>query len=89
MIFQTKIKLCNASLRYHLAEILLKIESCAWKVMLVGRSLLTCNAFLAHDLKPKTVVSVTSDGAPYIVGDATGFIQFFDKETKNPVVQFH
>ena len=46
-------------------------------------------AFLAQDIKPEKVVSVTSDGVPCMVGDASGFIQFFVKDAKHTVVQFH
>ncbi|KAM6176971.1 protein FAM200B-like [Erethizon dorsatum] len=46
-------------------------------------------AFLSQDIRPEKVVSVTSDGAPCMVGATSGFIQFFVKETKHPVIQFH
>ncbi|XP_039196835.1 general transcription factor II-I repeat domain-containing protein 2A-like [Crotalus tigris] len=46
-------------------------------------------AFLSHDLRPEKVVSITSDGAPSMVGATSGFIQFFVKETKHQVIQFH
>ncbi|MEE6518924.1 hypothetical protein FKM82_030246 [Ascaphus truei] len=46
-------------------------------------------AFLSQDIRPEKVVSVTSDGAPSMVGVTSGFIQFFVKEAKHPVIQFH
>ncbi|XP_005409605.1 PREDICTED: general transcription factor II-I repeat domain-containing protein 2A-like [Chinchilla lanigera] len=46
-------------------------------------------AFLSQGLRPEKVVSVTSDGAPYVVGATSGFIQFFVKEAKHPVIPFH
>ena len=46
-------------------------------------------AFIAQDIKPEKVVSVTTDGAPCMVGEASGFIQYFVKEAKHTVVQFH
>ncbi|MEE6512968.1 hypothetical protein FKM82_020363 [Ascaphus truei] len=46
-------------------------------------------AFLSQDIRPEKVVSVTSDGAPSMVGLTSGFIQFFVKEAKHPVIQFH
>ena len=46
-------------------------------------------AFLTQDINPKKVVSVTSDGASCKAGDASCFIQFFVKEAKHPIFQFH
>ncbi|XP_060548259.1 general transcription factor II-I repeat domain-containing protein 2A-like [Pantherophis guttatus] len=46
-------------------------------------------AFLSHDIRPEKVVSITSDGSPPMVGATSGFIQFFVKETKHEVIQFH
>ncbi|XP_058026529.1 general transcription factor II-I repeat domain-containing protein 2-like [Ahaetulla prasina] len=46
-------------------------------------------AFVAQDIRPEKVVSITSDGAPSIVEAASGFIQSFGKETKHQVIQFH
>nr|DBA15625.1 TPA: hypothetical protein GDO54_004814 [Pyxicephalus adspersus] len=46
-------------------------------------------AFLSQDIRPEKVVSITSDGAPSMVGATSGFIQFFVKETKHQVIQFH
>ncbi|XP_058015002.1 protein FAM200A-like [Ahaetulla prasina] len=46
-------------------------------------------AFLSHNIRPEKVVSITSDGAPSMVGATSGFIQFFVKETKHQVIQFH
>lgn len=46
-------------------------------------------AFVSQDIRPEKVVSVTSDGAPSMVGVTSGFIQFFVKEAKHPVIQFH
>ncbi|MEE6511708.1 hypothetical protein FKM82_018407 [Ascaphus truei] len=46
-------------------------------------------AFFSQDIRPEKVVSVTSDGAPSMVGVTSGFIQFFVKEAKHPVIQFH
>ncbi|XP_040297400.1 general transcription factor II-I repeat domain-containing protein 2-like [Bufo bufo] len=45
--------------------------------------------FLSQDIRPEKVVSITSDGAPSMVGATSGFIQFFVKETKHEVIQFH
>ncbi|XP_013358565.1 PREDICTED: general transcription factor II-I repeat domain-containing protein 2A-like isoform X1 [Chinchilla lanigera] len=45
--------------------------------------------FLSQDIRPEKVVSVTSDGAPHMIGATSGFVQFFVKETKHPVIQFH
>ncbi|XP_058027186.1 general transcription factor II-I repeat domain-containing protein 2-like [Ahaetulla prasina] len=46
-------------------------------------------AFLSQDIRPEKVVSITSDGAPSIVGATSGFIQLFVKETKHQVIPFH
>ncbi|XP_066461121.1 general transcription factor II-I repeat domain-containing protein 2B-like [Eleutherodactylus coqui] len=46
-------------------------------------------AFLLQDIRPEKVVSITSDGAPSMVGATSGFIQFFVKEAKHEVIQFH
>ncbi|XP_034288864.1 general transcription factor II-I repeat domain-containing protein 2A-like [Pantherophis guttatus] len=46
-------------------------------------------AFSSQGVRPEKVVSITSDGAPSIVGAASGFVQFFVKETKHQVIQFH
>ncbi|XP_032064570.1 SCAN domain-containing protein 3-like [Thamnophis elegans] len=46
-------------------------------------------AFSSQDIRPEKVVSITSDGAPSIVGPASGFIQLFVKEIKHQVIQFH
>ncbi|XP_048364675.1 protein ZBED8-like [Sphaerodactylus townsendi] len=46
-------------------------------------------AFVSHNIRPEKVVSITSDGAPSMVGATSGFIQFFVKEIKHPVIQFH
>ncbi|XP_013919890.1 PREDICTED: general transcription factor II-I repeat domain-containing protein 2-like [Thamnophis sirtalis] len=46
-------------------------------------------AFLSHDIRPEKVVSITSDGAPSMVGETSGFIQFFVKEAKHQIIQFH
>ncbi|KAM4694271.1 general transcription factor II-I repeat domain-containing protein 2A-like [Discoglossus pictus] len=46
-------------------------------------------AFLAQEIRPEKVVSITSDGAPCMVGATSGFIQFFVKEAKHPLIQFH
>ncbi|KAM4048853.1 general transcription factor II-I repeat domain-containing protein 2-like [Anomaloglossus baeobatrachus] len=46
-------------------------------------------AFLSQDIRPEKVVSITSDGAPSMVGKSAGFIQFFVKEIKHEVIQFH
>ncbi|KAM5138157.1 general transcription factor II-I repeat domain-containing protein 2A-like [Mantella aurantiaca] len=46
-------------------------------------------AFMSQEIRPEKVVSITSDGAPSMVGATSGFIQFFVKETKHPVIQFH
>ncbi|XP_010604765.1 general transcription factor II-I repeat domain-containing protein 2A-like [Fukomys damarensis] len=45
-------------------------------------------AFLSHDIRPEKVVSVTSDGAPCVVGATSGFLQLFVKEAKHPVIHF-
>uniref|UniRef100_A0A8C6VI95 General transcription factor II-I repeat domain-containing protein 2A n=1 Tax=Naja naja TaxID=35670 RepID=A0A8C6VI95_NAJNA len=45
--------------------------------------------FLSQDIRPEKVVSITSDGAPSMVGATSGFIQSFVKETKHEVIQFH
>uniref|UniRef100_A0ABM5FF41 General transcription factor II-I repeat domain-containing protein 2A-like n=1 Tax=Pogona vitticeps TaxID=103695 RepID=A0ABM5FF41_9SAUR len=45
-------------------------------------------AFLSQDIRAEKVVSVTSDGAPCMVGVTSGFMQFFVKEAKHPVIQF-
>ncbi|XP_023567860.1 general transcription factor II-I repeat domain-containing protein 2A isoform X2 [Octodon degus] len=46
-------------------------------------------AFLSQGIRPEKVVSITSDGAPCMVGATSGFIEFFVKEAKHPVIQFH
>jgi len=46
-------------------------------------------AFVSQGISPEKVVSVTSDGAPSVVGATFGFAQFFVKETKRQVIQFH
>ncbi|XP_034277662.1 uncharacterized protein LOC117668096 isoform X2 [Pantherophis guttatus] len=46
-------------------------------------------AFLSQDIRPEKVVSITTDGAPSMVGTTSGFIQLFVKETKHKVIQFH
>lgn len=46
-------------------------------------------AFSSLDISPEKVVSVTSDGAPSMVGTTSGFIHFFAKEAKHPLIQFH
>lgn len=46
-------------------------------------------AFVQQDIRPEKVVSITSDGAPCMLGTTSGFIQFFVKEAKHPVIQFH
>ena len=45
-------------------------------------------AFLSQDIRAEKVVSVTSDGAPCMLGVTSGFMQFFVKEAKHPVIQF-
>ncbi|MBN3284796.1 GTD2B protein, partial [Polyodon spathula] len=46
-------------------------------------------AFLAENISLEKVVSVTTDGAPSMVGATSGFIQYLVQEAKHPVVQFH
>ncbi|XP_032064308.1 uncharacterized protein LOC116502537 [Thamnophis elegans] len=46
-------------------------------------------AFLSQGIRPEKVVSITSDGAPSMVGATSGFIQLFVKEMKHKVIQFH
>ncbi|XP_026578977.1 general transcription factor II-I repeat domain-containing protein 2-like [Pseudonaja textilis] len=46
-------------------------------------------AFLSQDIRPEKVVSISSDGSPSMVGATSGFTQFFVKEIKHQVVQFH
>ncbi|XP_026538860.1 general transcription factor II-I repeat domain-containing protein 2A-like [Notechis scutatus] len=46
-------------------------------------------AFLSRDIRPEKVVSISSDGAPSMVGATSGFVQFFVKEIKHQVIQFH
>ncbi|XP_072282287.1 general transcription factor II-I repeat domain-containing protein 2-like isoform X2 [Pyxicephalus adspersus] len=46
-------------------------------------------AFLSQDIRPKKVVSITSDGAPSMVGATSGFVRFFVEEIKHQVIQFH
>ena len=46
-------------------------------------------AFLSNDIRPEKVVSITSDGAPSMVGTTSGFIQLFIKEVKHQIIQFH
>lgn len=46
-------------------------------------------AFLQQDIRSEKVVSITSDGAPCMLGTTSGFIQFFVKEAKHPVILFH
>ncbi|XP_035216701.1 protein ZBED8-like [Stegodyphus dumicola] len=46
-------------------------------------------AFLQQGIRPEKVVSITTDGASCMLGTASGFIQFFVKESKHPVIQFH
>ncbi|XP_035210649.1 uncharacterized protein LOC118184992 [Stegodyphus dumicola] len=45
-------------------------------------------AFL-QDIRPGKVVSVTRDCAPCTLGTTSGIMQFFVKEPKHPVIQFH
>ncbi|XP_071969601.1 general transcription factor II-I repeat domain-containing protein 2-like [Engystomops pustulosus] len=45
--------------------------------------------FTSQGITPGKVVSITSDGAPSMVGTTSGFIQLFVKETKHEVIQFH
>ncbi|XP_072006342.1 general transcription factor II-I repeat domain-containing protein 2-like [Engystomops pustulosus] len=45
--------------------------------------------FTSQGITSGKVVSITSDGAPSMVGTTSGFIQLFVKETKHEVIQFH
>ena len=38
-------------------------------------------AFVSQGISPEKVVSVSSNGAPSMVGATSGFLQFFVKET--------
>ncbi|XP_070614862.1 general transcription factor II-I repeat domain-containing protein 2A-like [Erythrolamprus reginae] len=46
-------------------------------------------AFSSQDIRPEKVVSVTTDGAPSMVEETSGFIKLFVKKTKHQVIQFH
>ncbi|XP_048344612.1 general transcription factor II-I repeat domain-containing protein 2A-like [Sphaerodactylus townsendi] len=50
---------------------------------------LVMEMFLSQDIRPEKVVSITSDGAPSMVEATSGFMQFFVKEIKHQVIQFH
>ncbi|XP_042325952.1 general transcription factor II-I repeat domain-containing protein 2A-like isoform X2 [Sceloporus undulatus] len=80
-------------LRYAVGDImreeLVKLVSLPERIQGIDIYNAVMEAFLSQDIRPEKVVSFTSDGSPSIVGATSGFIQFFVKETKHQVIQFH
>ncbi|XP_012928620.1 protein FAM200A-like isoform X1 [Heterocephalus glaber] len=80
-------------LRYAVGDImreeLVKLVSLRGRTQGVDIYNAVMEAFLSQDIRPEKVVSITSDGEPCMVGATSGFIQFFVKEAKHPVIQFH
>ncbi|XP_013000519.1 protein FAM200A isoform X1 [Cavia porcellus] len=70
-------------------EELVKLASLPGRIQGIDIYNAVMEAFLSQNLRPEKVVSITSDGAPCMVGTTSGFIQFFVKEAKHPVIQFH
>ncbi|XP_004873385.1 general transcription factor II-I repeat domain-containing protein 2A-like isoform X2 [Heterocephalus glaber] len=79
-------------LRYAVGDImreeLVKLVSLPGRTQGIDIYSAVMEAFLSQDIRPEKVVSVTSDGAPCMVGTTSSFMQFFVKEAKHPVIQF-
>ncbi|XP_076308511.1 general transcription factor II-I repeat domain-containing protein 2A-like [Tachypleus tridentatus] len=45
--------------------------------------------FLTQSIKPEKTISITSHGAPCMVGSTSGFIKLFENKIKYQVIQFH
>ena len=45
--------------------------------------------FLTQSIQPAKIVSITTDGAPCMVGSTSGFIKLFVNEIKHQVIQFY
>lgn len=80
-------------LRYATGDImreeLVKLSSLPGRTQRIDIHNVVMEAFSSLDISPEKVVSVTSDGALSMVGTTSGFIQFFAKEAKHPLNQFH
>ncbi|KAM8927714.1 general transcription factor II-I repeat domain-containing protein 2B-like [Pelodytes ibericus] len=78
-------------LRYAVGDVmreeLLKLLSLPRRTQGIDIHNAVMEAFLAQEIRPENVVSITSDGAPCMVGATSGFIQFFVKEVKHIIHQ--